>query len=466
MNQSKENLSLGEAPINRLMLRFSLPCILSLLISSFYNIVDQMFIGNSELSTLGNAATGVVFPVFIIAQAFAWCFGDGCAACLNIYQGKNDSQSAHEALGSSITASLLSGLLMIAIIYPFKIPILTIFGATENTLSLAIEYLDIILAMVPIYILCNMMNSIIRADGSPFFAMLVMLAGAITNIILDPIFIFVLDMGMSGAAIATAIGQGVAFLMSLWYFTKTKTFKLTKKSFLPRIKSLQEILSLGISTFITQIAIVVVAILCNIQFSKYGSMSEYGADVPIAIISIQSKIFTVVLNLIVGVALGCQPIISYNMGAGNYDRVKMLYKKITALTISTGLLFTLIFELAPTAIIRIFGVPSNIPNPEEYWRFGELTLRIFLALTCVSCVIKMNSIFFQAAGKPVFAAVSSTMRDMICFVPLVLILPSISPSIELLLFAAPVSDLIAGLVTAGLCISFVRSLNKLEKQNL
>lgn len=179
MKNNEQTLSLGEAKLNKLMLKFSIPCILSLLISSLYNIVDQIFIGNSELSTLGNAATGVVFPVFIIAQAFAWCFGDGCASYLNIRQGKNDSENAHKAIGGSITVSFLSGVLMMVVIYPLKTPILTVFGASENTLAYAIEYLDIVLAAIPIFILCNMMNSVIRADGSPLWAMLAMLLGAV-----------------------------------------------------------------------------------------------------------------------------------------------------------------------------------------------------------------------------------------------------------------------------------------------
>ena len=174
---------LGSEKLGKLMLKFSIPCILSLLVSSLYNIVDQIFIGNSELSALGNAATGVVFPIFIIAQAFAWCFGDGCAAYLNICQGKNDTKNAHKAIGASITAAFISGLLIIAVVYPFKVPILTLFGASENTLAYAIEYLDIILIMMPIYILCNMLNSVIRADGNPSWAMVSILAGAITNIV-------------------------------------------------------------------------------------------------------------------------------------------------------------------------------------------------------------------------------------------------------------------------------------------
>ena len=264
MNQSEHLLTLGEEKINKLIFKFSIPCILSLLVSSLYNIVDQMFIGNSELSTLGNAATGVVFPVFIIAQAFAWCLGDGCAAYLNICQGRRDAENAHRAIGASISAAFIVGVLMVTLIYPFKVPLLNLFGASENTIAYAVEYLDVILLMLPIYIMCNAMNSVIRSDGSPAWAMTAILAGAIANIILDPVFIFVLKMGMTGAAIATVIGQGVTFVITFIYFLDTKTFKLTLGSMIPRLSALWNVVRLGFSTFTTQVAIVVVAILCNV----------------------------------------------------------------------------------------------------------------------------------------------------------------------------------------------------------
>ena len=459
MAQNESFTALGEEKINRLMMRFSLPCIMSLLVSSLYNIVDQIFIGNSSLSTLGNAATGVVFPIFIMAQAFAWCFGDGCAAYLNICQGENDTENAHKAIGSSITLAFLAGLLMIAVIYPFKVPILTLFGASDNTLAYSIEYLHIILGMIPIFILCNMMNSVIRADGSPAWAMASMLAGAVTNLILDPIFIFALDMGMTGAALATVIGQGVTFVITLIYFLNTKTFKLTKKSFVPRLDSARKIVGLGISTFFTQLAIVVVAILCNVQLATYGALSKYGADIPIAIISIQSKIFTIVINLVVGIVLGCQPIISFNMGAKKYDRVKELYQKILRCTILIGVVFTALFEFAPDFVIGLFGTPSNIPNPEAYWEFGRKTLRIFMSLITISCMIKMNSIFFQAVGKPIHAVISSMVRDIVCFTPLIIVLPLIFNNVETILYVAPISDLIAMTVTTFLSVTFIKSLH-------
>ena len=458
MNLSENSRFLGEEKINRLMLKFSIPCILSLLVSSLYNIVDQIFIGNSELSTLGNAATGVVFPVFIIAQAFAWCLGDGCASYLNICQGRNDDENAHRAIGASITVAFLSGLAMMVIIFPFRTPILTLFGASENTMAYATEYLNIVLAMIPIYILCNTMNSIIRADGSPSWAMASMIVGAVINIILDPVFIFGLKMGMTGAALATVIGQGATFLMSAWYLMHTKTFRLKKSSFIPKISSIKEVVGLGVSTFITQLAIVLVAVVCNIQLSRYGMMSKYGADIPIAIIGIQSKIFTIIINLVVGIALGCQPIISYNMGARKYDRVREIYRKIIACAFVIGIAFTLLLELAPQFVLGLFGTPSNIPNPEDYWEFGVKTMRIFLSLVSISCLIKTNSIVFQAVGKPIYATIASTIRDVICFVPLIIILPAAFSSVEAILYAAPIADLLAMGVTAFLTISFLRSL--------
>lgn len=458
MEEVQTTQHLGTENLTKLIFKFSIPCILSLLISSLYNIVDQIFIGNSKLSTLGNAATGVVFPVFIIAQAFAWCFGDGCASYLNICQGKNDATHAHKAIGGSITISVLSGFLMMAVIYPLKTPILTLFGATENSMAYAVEYLDIILAMIPVYIFSNTLNSVIRADGSPLWAMISILAGAIINVILDPVFIFILDMGMSGAAIATAIGQAVTFVLTLGYFFNPKTFRLRLDSFYPHLSEVFEVVKLGVSTFITQLAIVIVAILCNVQLAKYGALSKYGVDIPIAVIGIESKIFSVVISLVVGIVLGCQPIISYNIGAQKYDRVRELYRKILISTILVGLAFTALFECAPRFVLGLFGEPKNIPNPQDYWEFGEKTLRIFLSLLCLSCVIKMHSIFFQASGKPTGAIIASLVRDVICFTPLVLLLPLWNPAVETILWAAPISDFIAMIATALLAVIFLKEL--------
>ena len=459
MNQSENSQFLGTEKISKLMLTFSIPCVLSLLVSALYNIVDQIFIGNSELSALGNAATGVVFPIFIIAQAFAWCFGDGCAAYLNICQGKKDTQTAHRVIGTGIVVTLLTSLVLIAVFYPLKAPLLSLFGASENSIGMAVEYFDIILAFFPVYMLSNMMNAVVRADGSPAWSMASMLAGAVVNIILDPVFIFGLHWGMSGAALATVIGQSVSFVISVWYFFHTRTFRLRMKSFVPDFSAFSGALKLGLSSFITQMTIVVISLVCNIMLARYGAVSQYGADIPIAIIGIESKVFTVVINLVVGILLGCQPIIGYNIGAKKYGRVKTLYKAILLCTLAIGLASTLLFQLVPHAVVRVFGTPTNIPNPDDYWLFAEKTFRIFLSLVTFTCIIKMSSIFFQAAGKPVRAIIASMIRDIVCFIPLIVALPFFF-GIEGILFAAPIADLIAMIVATVLTVTYMKSLKE------
>lgn len=458
VTQNNENDCLGQEKIPKLMLKFSIPCVLSLLVSALYNIVDQIFIGQSELSTLGNAATGVVFPIFIIAQAFAWWFGDGCAAYLNICQGRKNAQNAHKAIGTGIIFTVLSSILLMAVFYPLKTQLLTLFGASENSINYAVTYFNIILGFFPVFMAMNMMNAVIRADGSPAWSMASMLSGAIVNIVLDAIFIIVLKWGMAGAAWATVIGQTVSFVISLVYFFRTKTFKLTAKSFIPDLKEFANAVKLGLSSFVTQMTIVIISLVCNVMLAKYGAQSKYGADIPIAIIGIESKVFTVVINLVVGIVLGCQPIIGYNIGAKNYDRVKKLYLWILLCTVVIGLVFTALFEIAPNAIVGIFGEPTNPEiTPAYYWEFGEKTFRIFLMLVIFTCAIKMTSIFFQAVGKPVFAVTASLIRDIVCFIPLICVMP-VYFGIEGILWAAPAADLLAMAVAAVLTIVYMKSL--------
>lgn len=451
---------LGKEKISKLMLKFCIPCILSLLVSALYNIVDQIFVGNSELNVLGNAATGVVFPIFIIAQAFAWWIGDGCAAYMNICQGRQDAQNAHKAIGTGLVFTLAASLILMAVFYPLKTQLLTLFGASEDTIGYAVTYFNIILGFFPLFMLMNMMNAVVRADGSPAWSMASMLAGALVNIALDPIFIFACHWGMAGAAWATVIGQTVSFVISLVYFFRTKTFKLTLKSFVPSFKEFVNAAKLGLSSFVTQMTIVIISLVCNIMLAKYGAMSKYGHDIPIAIIAIESKVFTVVINIVVGIVLGCQPIIGYNIGARNYDRVKKAYFAILISIVSVALAFTLLFELAPRTVVGIFGQPTDPKiNPDYYWEFGEKTFRIFLMLVTFTCAIKVSSIFFQAVGKPVFATLTSLIRDIVCFIPLICILP-VFYGVEGILWAAPIADAIAMAVTVALTIVFFRKLNR------
>ncbi len=453
MEKDENNKFLGEEKISKLLVKFSIPCILSLLISSLYNIVDQIFIGNSELGYLGNAATSIVYPITIIAVAFAWCFGDGAAAYLSLCQGRGDTKNSHQGIGNSILITFIISIIFLILGFMFQDNLLYLFGASSKSISLARDYFTIILLGIPIYMLANSMNAVIRADGSPFFSMLATIIGAVINIILDPIFIFTFNMGIKGAAIATVIGQIASFIVSVIYYTRTKTFKLKLSSFKINFKIFKNIIKLGISTFITQMSIVIISLVCNIMLAKYGALSKYGADIPIAVIGITMKVFSIVINIIVGIILGAQPILGYNFGAKNIDRVKETFKKVVIASIIVGIISTILFELCPSLIISIFG-NSN----ELYMEFATLTFRLFLMLVIFTCLIKLTSIFFQAVGEPLKSAIVSLTRDIIFFIPLVIILPRIF-GIKGALIAAPIADFLGIIVTIILVKKFFKGLD-------
>ncbi len=448
-----DNKYLGKEKVSKLLLKFSIPCILSLLISSLYNIVDQIFIGNSELGYLGNAATSIVFPITIISVAFAWAIGDGSAAFLSLCQGRKDTKNAHTAIGNGILINFIISIIFLILGFLFMDNLLYIFGASSVTLPIARDYFKIILIFIPIYMMTNGMNAIIRADGSPSFSMASTLVGAVANIILDPIFIFVFKWGIEGAAWATVIGQCLSLIVSIIYFTRTKTFKLSKESFKINFGIFSNVIKLGISTFITQMSIVIISLVCNIMLAKYGKVSKYGTDIPIAVIGIGMKVFTIVINIVVGIVLGAQPILGYNYGAKQYGRVKKTFKLVILSTFVVGLISMIIFELFPNIIIRMFGTESNL-----YMEFAIKTFRIFLFFIIFTCIIKVSSIFFQAVGNPIKASIVSLSRDIVCFVPLVIILP-IYMGVEGALYAAPIADVIGIIITIVLLILFFKKLN-------
>ena len=461
------NKYLGEEKITKLLFKFSLPCILGLLIGALYNIVDQIFIGNSELGYYGNAATGISFPIICVVNAFAWCIGDGAAAYLSICSGRRDSESAHKSVGTGITTTVLIGICLSSISLMFASPLMNLFGASAQTLTIATDYFVIISSFFVFYLLLNVMNSMIRADGSPKYAMIAMLLGALLNIALDPLFIYVFKWGIKGAAWATVIGQIVSFLVCAVYFIKPKSFILTKKSFLIDFKVLKNLVLLGASTFITQVSIAILSLVSNMMLAKYGSLSVYGKDIPISVFNIITKVFTIVLNIIVGIILGGQPIFGYNYGARKFDRVKKTYKIVLFLTIIIGVISTLFFQLFPRIIVSAFGSGNEL-----YFEFAEKTFRIYLSLLIVTCLIKMSSIFFQSIGKPVYSFVSSIIRDIVFYIPLVFILTSAlenknpGSGINGIIYAAPIADLMSVFIIVVLTYSFFKSLNKEEKYNL
>lgn len=442
----QNNKFLGTEKVSKLLLRFSVPCIISLLISALYNIVDQIFIGNSELGYLGNAATSIVFPITIVSFAFAWCFGDGTAALMSIRQGRKQTKGLGQVVGNCVTAVVLAGILFIALGWLFMDPLLYAFGASEGTIDLARSYFTIILFASIAPMLAGAISGVIRADGRPAYAMATTAVGAILNIILDPIFIFGFGWGIEGAAWATAISQIVSVAIGVFYLVRMpKTFRLKAADLIPRAKVVWSFTKLGISTFITQMSIVVTSFVCNAMLAKYGALSVYGPDIPIAVIGIAMKVFTIVINIVVGLVVGAQPILGYNYGAGNYDRIRQTFRIVCVTTLIVGIVATLIFQFAPGLVINIFGASEGL-----YDEFAQMTFRTFLMLIIATNLVKMSSIFFQAIGAPVKAAVISLIRDIVCFVPLCLILPAIG-GVTLLLWAAPIADAI-GVIVAGVLV--------------
>lgn len=449
---------LGQQSMGKLILKFSIPCILSLLISALYNIVDQIFIGNSSVGSIGNTATTIVFPLTVIALAFGLMLGDGAAAYMSLCLGKGKKEQIGKAAGNALAIAVIVSFLFYAICLPLLDPILEFFGAkTAESLEKAHEYGFIIVLGFPAYLIMNTMNSIIRADGAPRIAMISMVAGAITNVILDAVMILALDMGLTGAALATIIGQIVSFIISFVYFFFSKTFRLKLKDFLPNGEALLETLKLGLSSFLTQISIVIISVVSMNAIAEWGAKSKYGINDPQAIVGVVMKVFSIVVNIAVGIAAGAQPVIGYNYGAKEYKRVRKGLAIILISTFIVGIIALILFQTIPTQIVFIFG--ANTSSKELYLEFGEYTVRIYLMFIPITCVQKVSSIFLQSISSPVKSTLLSLIRDVICFVPLTIALPY-GMGILGILWAAPISDAISLIFTI---LFLVQELNKMKK---
>ncbi len=453
---------LGKEKIGKLIFKFAVPCILSLLISALYNIVDQIFIGNSDVGSIGNTATTIVFPLTNVALAFGLMLGDGAAAYMSLCLGKGEKEKLEKIVGGAILLSFIFSMIFYAICFPLLDSILTAFGArTEEALAKSHEYGFIIVIGFPFYIMMNTINSIIRADNSPKIAMISMVAGALTNIVLDALMILVWKMGLTGAALATIIGQAVSFLISTVYLFFSKTFRLSLKSFIPDWKVILETLKLGCSSFLTQISIVITSVVSMNTIAIYGVQSKYGVNDPQAIVGVVMKVFSIVVNIVVGIAAGAQPVIGYNYGAGKYDRVKKGYKIVLISTAIVGIIATIIFQTMPRQVVGIFG--ANTADKDIYFEFGEKTVRIYLMLILFTCVQKVSSIFLQSISSPIKSTLLSLIRDVIALVPLTICLP-LALGIEGVLWAAPIADGISIIFTAIFIITEFKKMSSKKEE--
>ena len=461
------NEFLGTERIGRLMRQYAIPCIISLLVGALYNIVDQIFIANaSYLGSYGNAANTVVFPLTVVALAIAVMVGDGCCAFVSMALGRNEMADARRSVGNAVVLSVAGSLVLTAVYLIFADGIIAMFGGTVNTETFrhSQEYFFYITLGIPFYMFGQAMNPVIRADGSPRFAMVSTLAGAVINIILDPIFIFVFKRGMMGAAVATVIGQVATALLAVWYLLHMKIIKPAAGDFLLRGAVCGRMLSLGVTSFLSQISLVAAMAAINNMLRKYGALdavfgqTQY-AQIPMAVVGIVMKFFQIVISIVVGMAAGCIPIVGYNMGAEKTLRVRALFTRLLIAEALVGAAALVLAECFPRQLIAIFGAANE---SSYYTEFAVKAFRIYLCMMVLACVNKACFIFLQAVGKALSSTLLSMFREVVFGVGFALLLP-VFFGLDGVLYSMPVSDILTFLISA---VIIVRTYHELDPEGM
>ena len=456
------NQNLGTAPVAKLMRGYALPCIISLLVGALYNIVDQIFIANAGyLGSYGNAANTVVFPLTVVALAIAVMTGDGCCAFVSLCLGRGEREQASKSVGNSVVLCVLASLALTAVYLIFADGIIAMFGGTvnEETFRYSQEYFFWITVGIPLYMFGQAMNPVIRADGSPRFAMVSTLAGAAANIVLDPVFIFCFRWGMMGAAIATVIGQAITAVLAAWYLCRMKVVKLQKRDFALSGAVCGQTLLLGLTSFLSQISLVAAMAAINNMLRKYGALDEIFsqpqyAQIPMAVVGIVMKFFQIVISIVVGMAAGCIPIVGFNMGAGLRSRVKALFTRLLAGEALVGLIALVLVEVFPKQLIGIFGAANE---STFYTEFAVRAFRIYLCMMVLACVNKACFIFLQAMGKAAESTALSMVREVVFGVGFAVLLPGFF-GLSGVLYSMPVSDVLTFFIAAVLIAKTYREL--------
>ena len=456
-----KKVDLGKENINKLLISFAIPCVISMLINSVYNIVDQIFIGKG-VGTLGNAATNVIFPLVIIFNAVAGLIGNGAAANLSLKLGEGKKEEGGKIVGSAVTVSVIFSIILSVIAYFFLPKLVYMFGCTKNVYQYAVDYGRIIILGAPFMIIYSALSQLIRADGSPKYSMVLLVVGAILNIILDPIFIFTFNMGVKGGAIATVIGQIVSFIMAILYLRKVKSVKLEKESFKVD-KSITRTLGLGLSSFITQSTVLALFVFMNNMMTKYGALTKYGADIPLSVYGVISKINSLYISTILGISIGAQPIIGFNYGAGNYERVKETLRKVLTINLVVGLIFNIIFYLFPKEIVSIF-IANSDPNYKLFLEFAVVICHSFLLVMGLNFLEMTTSITVQSLGNVKKATMVSFIRQIILFIPIACFMAIyLHKGIYGVLNAGPIADAITFFIALVIFYSEYRKLSIKEK---
>lgn len=452
---SEKQSPFATEPIGRLIVRFAVPSVIALLVNSLYNIVDQIFIGWG-VGYLGNGATNIVFPITIVALALSMMIGNGGAAYLSLKLGEGKKEEARTGVGNAVSLVCVVSVVLAVVFLLWIDPILTLFGATDVLRPYALQYGFIIGLGLPFMMISAAINSMIRADGSPKYAMLSMVIGAIINVILDPVLIFIFHMGVQGAAVATVVGQVASFVVSVVYMPRFKTVQLHKNAFRLRAKTCGNIVVFGLSSFITQFAITIVMALTNNLLALYGAASVYGAEIPLTATGIVMKVNQIMIAILLGIATGAQPIIGFNYGARNYKRVKQALEIALIASEVVSVIAFLIFQFAPMSVVSLFGSEEGLYN-----EFAVMAFRIFLLLCPFTGFQTVTAVYLQAVGKPVKSAILSLARQIIFFVPAALILP-VFMGVKGVLWTGPVADGLAFILSLAF-LAYER--NHLKKEH-
>ena len=450
--------------VGKLMRKYALPCVISLLVGALYNIVDQIFIANAAyLGSNGNAANTVVFPLTVIALGIAVCFGDGCCAMVSGLLGEGKKEEAGHAVGNAIVLTVTAGCIVTVLYLVFDETFITLFGGRINaeTFALSKEYFFYITLGIPFYMFGQAMNPVIRADGSPKYAMASTLAGAVANIILDPIFIFVFRWGMMGAAAATVIGQVLTAVLAIVYLFRTKSLRPDKASFVPKRSVIGRIVSLGLCSFLAQISLVAAMAAINNMLRKYGALDpvfgqEQYAQIPMAVVGIVMKFFQIVISIVIGMAAGCIPVVGYNMGAKRPDRVRRLFSVLLLSEAALGAVALLIVELFPRVLIGIFGAGNE---SAYYTEFAIRAFRIYLCMMIPACVNKATFIFLQAMGRAAASTLLSVTREIVFGVGFALLLPRFF-GLDGVLYSMPAADVLTAVLSAVMIVRTYRYLRR------
>lgn len=450
--------------VGKLMSKYAVPCVISLLVGALYNIVDQIFIANADyLGSFGNAANTVIFPLTVIALGIAVMIGDGCCAYVSISLGEEKTKHATRSVGNSISVCIISSIVLTAVYLIFSEPIITAFGGNVNTetFNLSKEYFFWITLGIPFYMFGQTMNPIIRADGNPKFAMVATLTGAIINIILDPVFIFVFKWGMTGAAIATVLGQILTAILSVIYICKAKIIKPTVYDLKIKWGILIKTLTLGVCSFLAQISLVAAMAAINNMIRKYSATDEiFGIEqysqIPMAVVGIVMKFFQIVISIVIGMAAGCIPIVGFNMGAGCKERVNSLFGKLLIKEACVGAIALVIVELFPKALIQVFGAANE---SGYYTDFAVKAFRIYLCMIVFACINKATFIFLQAMGKAAESTMLSMVREIVFGVGFALLLPMFF-GLDGVLYSMPVSDILTAFISAIIIRKTYKQLSK------